>query len=132
MTTSVNKVFRQNFQIVTLTKQLDQSTDLEVIRLVLMVQLQMVDSIKSEQRHNAIQDSRLADYDNRISTLAKQYEEILQTLAKFAKNLMGNETQVQACQDSVQFLEAEIPYLRNLACRNEELQNERDFFCPPD
>jgi len=111
---------------------LNQSTDLEVIRLVLMVQLQMVDSIKSEQRHNAIQDYQLAEHDNRISTLGQQNEEILQILDKFAKKLMVNETQLQACQDSVEFLESEIPYLRNLACRNEELQNERDFFCLPD
>jgi septal ring factor EnvC (AmiA/AmiB activator) len=97
-----------------------------------MVQLQMVDSVKSEQHRNAIQDCRLADQDNRISTLAKQNEEILQTLNKFTKKLMLNEAQLQAFQDSVQFLEAEIPYLRNLVHRNEELQNERNFFCAPD
>ncbi|GAB1541090.1 hypothetical protein NUACC21_37600 [Scytonema sp. NUACC21] len=117
---------------------LNQKTDLEVIcRQVLMLQLQMlqlqiVDSIKAERRQNVIQDYRLTDNDNGISNLEKQNEEILRTLAKFDKKLSIYETQLQEFQDSVQLLEAEIPYLRHLVCRNEELQNERDFFYPPD
>ncbi|MBW4498501.1 MAG: hypothetical protein KME57_02645 [Scytonema hyalinum WJT4-NPBG1] len=110
----------------------NQNTDLDVLRVVLMLQLKLVDAIKAERHRNAIQDCRLSDHDSRITGLEKQNEEILQKLAKLEKKYNAHETQLQECQSSVNFLEDEIPHLRHLVGRNEELQNRIDFFCPPD
>lgn len=104
----------------------DKNTNFNVIRLVLML---LVDAIEAERRQNAIQDHQLSDHDNRISALEK-LEDILNKIDKFQIMCIKHETQIRECQHSVNFLEAEIPHLRNLVGLNEDLQNRVDFYCP--
>lgn len=54
------------------------------------------------------------DSKHRIDILESQHKEILQRL------------------DNLDNISNEIPYLRHLVDRNEELQNLVDFYCPPD
>lgn len=74
----------------------------------------------------------MCEHNHRISALEKQNEEIFQRLDKLETRFSRHETKLQECQDSVNFVEAEIPHLRHLVHRNEELENDLAFRHPPD
>ena len=53
----------------------------------------------------------LKEHDKRVSCLEKNQQEVLQR---------------------IECLEAIIPDIRHIELRNEELENQRSFYCPPD
>lgn len=60
----------------------------------------------------------LKEQDNRVSCLEKNQQQVLQNQESFLQRL--------------EFIEEEIPYLRNLVYRNEELEHKKSFYEPPD
>ena len=60
-----------------------------------------------------------------VSILKQQHQEMLLRLDSV-------ENQLQEKQESISFIEAEIPYLRHLVCKNEDLENRLAFLEPED
>ncbi|MBD2293099.1 hypothetical protein H6G06_06265 [Anabaena sphaerica FACHB-251] len=65
----------------------------------------------------------VCEHNYRISALEKKHEEILLKLDNF-------ENQLQENQESMSVLEAEIPHLRHIVCKNEDLENRLTFLEP--
>jgi|688.fasta_scaffold930263_1 hypothetical protein len=67
----------------------------------------------------------VCEHNYRISALEKKHEEILLKLDNV-------ENQLQEKQESISSIQAEIPHLRHLACKNEDLENRLAFLEPED
>ncbi len=101
---------------------LSRSTDLHLIRHTLSLLCDVVDRLIE-------QDSRISDIEQKndirdrdISNVKQKCKGIIQKIDKYDTRLQEQATQLQECQESVNFVENEIPHLKYLVGRNAELE----------
>ncbi|MBD2196816.1 MULTISPECIES: hypothetical protein [Calothrix] len=108
----------------------NQNADPHLLKCVLNADINQLQQINQMLIHRLVEE--VYKHECRIRTLEQQNQEILLKLNKLENLTNANTSQLQENQELISFIEAEIPYLRHLVYKNDDLENRLAFLEPSD
>ncbi|GAA6620992.1 hypothetical protein [Scytonema sp. NUACC26] len=100
---------------------LSRNIDLDVLRY-------LIDVIEVERHRNDIQDDRLCEQDNKISTYNIQINQINKKNEEIIHMIYEQEAQLQESQKTIDFLLSKVRQFEYLIFRNQQLEELANFY----